>query len=66
MDGGAPRRQSGPGDWRGKILQFVREFSRREGHMPSLREIADAVGLTVSTVSYHISAIERDLGDSAW
>jgi SOS-response transcriptional repressor LexA len=60
MDSSKPR-HSGPGDWRRrKIVQFVREFSRCEGHPPSLREIADAVGLAVTTVYYHVSVLQQD------
>jgi repressor LexA len=43
-----------------KILQFVQEFGRREGYSPSYREIADELGLAVSTVSYHISLLKQE------
>lgn len=39
---------------------FVQEFGRREGYPPSLREIATEVGLVISTVSYHLSLMERE------
>jgi repressor LexA len=40
------------------ILQYIRESVARRGYPPSLREIAQAVGLaSQSTVSYHLSAL---------
>jgi repressor LexA len=40
------------------ILQYIRESVQRRGYPPSLREIAQAVGLaSQSTVSYHLSAL---------
>jgi repressor LexA len=60
MDGITRRRGTGPGDrHRRDIRRFVREFAQREGHPPSQRQIADAVGLAVSTVSYHISVMQE-------
>ena len=42
------------------ILQFIRESVQRRGYPPSLREIAQAVGLaSQSTVSYHLSALVK-------
>ena len=42
------------------ILQFIRESVQRQGYAPSLREIAQAVGLaSQSTVSYHLSALVK-------
>jgi repressor LexA len=42
------------------ILRFIQEFVRREGYPPSMREIAQAVGLaSQSTVSYHLSALVK-------
>jgi repressor LexA len=50
-----------PGDWhRREIRRFVQEFSQREGHPPSLREIAGAVELAVSTVFYHLSVMQQE------
>lgn len=52
---------TGGGDWRRrKILQFVQEFARREGYSPSYREIAEELGLAVSTVSYHVSVLKQE------
>jgi repressor LexA len=52
---------TGPGDrHRRKIRRFIQEFCRREGHPPSQREIANAVGLAVSTVSYHVSVLQEE------
>jgi len=42
------------------ILEFIRESVARQGYAPSLREIAQAVGLSSqSTVSYHLSALVK-------
>jgi repressor LexA len=42
------------------IVRFARDFGRRAGYPPSLREIAEGVGLAVSSVSYHLSILERN------
>jgi repressor LexA len=56
-----PPRRTGPGDGRRReIRRFVREFTQREGHPPSLRQIADAVGLAVSTVAFHVSVLQEE------
>jgi repressor LexA len=61
MDTIKPSKRTGPGEWhRRKIVRFIREFGRREGHSPSLRQIARDVGLAVSTVSYHVSILEQE------
>ncbi|HTT53412.1 MAG TPA: transcriptional repressor LexA [Streptosporangiaceae bacterium] len=42
------------------ILRFIRESVQHRGYPPSLREIAQAVGLaSQSTVSYHLSVLVR-------
>lgn len=42
------------------ILQYIRESVQHRGYPPSLREIAQAVGLSSqSTVSYHLSALVK-------
>jgi repressor LexA len=61
VDGTARHRGTGPGDQhRREIHRFVRKFARREGHPPSQRQIADAVGLAVSTVWYHLSVMQEE------
>ena len=43
-----------------KVLQVIRESVQKRGYPPSMREIAEAVGLTsTSTVSYHLSTLQR-------
>lgn len=43
-----------------KILQAIRDSVRRRGYPPSMREIAEAVGLiSTSSVSYQLSILER-------
>jgi hypothetical protein len=39
----------------------VQEFGRRESYSPSYREIAEAFGLAVSTVSHHAGVASRDV-----
>ena len=46
---------------RRRILEFVQEFGRREGYSPSYREIAEALGLAVSTVSHHVGILRGAL-----
>ena len=61
MDRDKPRWRTGVGEWqRRRILRFVQEFGRREGYSPSYREIAEELGLAVSTVSYHVSVLEQE------
>jgi repressor LexA len=58
---GRQRRGTGPGEGkRVRILPFIQEFGRREGYAPSLREIGAELGLSISTVSYHLGLLERD------
>jgi repressor LexA len=43
-----------------KILRVIRDSIRTRGYPPSMREIADAVGLvSVNTVSYQLEILER-------
>jgi repressor LexA len=61
MDGVTRHRRNGSGEaHRRRIRWFVQEFSRREGHAPSQREIADKLGLAVSTVFYHLSVMQQE------
>jgi repressor LexA len=61
MDRDKPRWRTGVGDWqRCRILRFVQEFGRCEGYSPSYREIAEELGLAVSTVAYHVSVLEQE------
>jgi repressor LexA len=61
MDRNTPRRRTDPGNrHRQMIVQFVEEFAERQGHAPSLGEIAGGVGLAVSTVFHHRSVLEQD------
>lgn len=55
------RKGNDAGDFqRRRILQFVQKFVRQEGYSPSYREISDALGLAISTVSYHISILKLE------
>jgi repressor LexA len=61
MDSTSPARRTGRGDvQRRRIIGFVQEFGHREGYQPSQRQIAGRLGLSVSTVNYHITVLERD------
>ena len=42
-----------------KVLQFIREYQQRRGQPPSMREIADGVGLSsTSSVSYQLRTLQ--------
>jgi repressor LexA len=56
--------QSDPGDvltWRQRqILQVIREWGAARGYAPTMREIAEAVGLTSkSSVAHQLSALQK-------
>ena len=40
------------------VLAAIGELTRRYGYPPTLREIARAVGLCLSTTSYYVSTLE--------
>lgn len=40
------------------IAKFVRGFIRANGHIPTIREIADEVNLTEATVSKHMKGLK--------
>ena len=43
-----------------RIYDFIVEFTARQGYPPSVREIAEAVGLkSPSTVHFHMKALEE-------
>jgi repressor LexA len=43
-----------------QVLDFIVQYIQKHGHSPTLREIADALGLSaVSTVHEHITALEE-------
>ncbi|MEV6565990.1 LexA family protein [Streptomyces kronopolitis] len=42
-----------------RIVRALRELTDEAGYPPSLREIAGAVGLSASTVAYHLRTLER-------
>lgn len=61
MDRDRPRWHTETGDWqRGRILRFIQQFGRHAGYSPSYRDIAEELGLAVSTVSYHVSVLEQE------
>ncbi len=44
-----------------RVLDFVCQFIKSHGFPPSVREIAQGVGLgSTSVVDYHLSALERE------
>ena len=49
MNGTGPHSRGRNGQQRRRIIGFVQEFARREGYSPSYRDIAEALGLAVST-----------------
>ncbi|MFF9787718.1 MULTISPECIES: LexA family protein [Streptomyces] len=46
-------------DGQRRIARVLRELTDEAGYPPSIREIASAVGLSASTVAYHLRALER-------
>lgn len=46
-------------DTQERIRRALRELTDGAGYPPSIREIAGAVGLSGSTVAYHLRALER-------
>lgn len=46
---------------RGEILEFLKDFSARNGYAPSVREIMQAVGLkSTASVHYHLSELHKE------
>ena len=46
---------------RGEILEFLKDFSARNGYAPSVREICAAVGLkSTASVHYHLSELHKE------
>ena len=43
------------------VFCYVRDFIAENGYSPSLREIAEGVGVAFNTVAYHVAALV-DLG----
>jgi len=57
---GRPGNRAGE-ERRQAILDFHRSFVERHGYCPSIREVADAVGLkSTSTVSHHFTILEKE------
>jgi hypothetical protein len=54
------------GQTRHLVFLAVRDFIRRNGHAPTIRQIGDLVGISsVSTVHYHLTAL-REAGRIDW
>lgn len=44
-----------------QILDFIRDYTRRNGYPPSIRQIASKVGITsTSVVDYNLNVLERE------
>lgn len=43
-----------------KVLEFVAKFIRENKYSPSLREIAEAVGLSHKNVGTHLDSLEAE------
>ena len=43
-----------------RIARVIRELTDEAGYPPSIREIAGVVGLSASTIAYHLQARERE------
>ncbi|MGW2028149.1 LexA family protein [Streptomyces decoyicus] len=46
-------------DSRRRIARALRELTDEAGYPPSIRELAEAVALSASTVTYHLRALEH-------
>lgn len=44
---------------RARVLAAIRDLSAELGHSPSQREIADRVGLCLSTTAYHVGELAK-------
>jgi SOS-response transcriptional repressor LexA len=44
---------------RDRIVEFVTAFHRDNGYGPSLREIADGIGLSLSSTTYHVGQLKE-------
>ncbi|MFG2490853.1 LexA family protein [Streptomyces caniferus] len=42
-----------------RVARALRELTDEAGYPPSIREIAEVVALSASTVAYHLQALER-------
>jgi repressor LexA len=42
---------------RAEIVTFVEGFHREHGYGPSLRQVADAIGLGLSSTTYHVGQL---------
>lgn len=42
-----------------EILQFIRDFRKRHGYSPTMKEIGQHLGLTKVTVFEHVEAVEK-------
>ncbi|MFF8901042.1 LexA family protein [Streptomyces lydicus] len=42
-----------------RIARVIRELTDEAGYPPSIREIAGVVGLSASTIAYHLQARDR-------
>ena len=45
---------------RERIVAYIRRYVERNGHAPTQRQIADAVGVNESTVRWHLDVLERE------
>jgi SOS-response transcriptional repressor LexA len=47
-------------DVRQQILIFIQQFRKTHGYAPTQQEIASGVGLSPSSVYYHLNVLERN------
>lgn len=54
------RKSTGLGERHRKILDFISQYQREQGHPPSIREIGEAVGISSpSVVNYYLDQLEK-------
>lgn len=45
---------------RDATCEFIREYKEKNGYSPSFRDIADALGVSLATVTYHLHRLRDD------
>jgi repressor LexA len=54
-------RKTKPGDTRGRILAFIRDFVDERGYAPTIREILRGLKISsTSVIQYHLNVLERE------
>jgi repressor LexA len=46
-------------DRQARVLRFIEQYIRRHGYSPSIREIADGLGMTPAGAHYHVQMLKK-------